>query len=118
MGEFYSRFQKYNFWDKHVPKLGYLRQGYLDKIFQFCNNSLVKVLVGQRRTGKSYLLRQIAYNFIQNGVPAKNIFFINKEFIEFDEIKDYKYFITFSSILKNFRTIEGCSWYSNGTVKY
>jgi predicted AAA+ superfamily ATPase len=51
---------------------------------------LVKVLVGQRRTGKSYLLRQIAYNFIQNGVPAKNIFFINKEFIEFDEIKDYK----------------------------
>jgi predicted AAA+ superfamily ATPase len=90
MEEFYSRFQKYNFWDKHVPKLGYLRQGYLDKIFQFCNNSLVKVLVGQRRTGKSYLLRQIAYNFIQNGVPAKNIFFINKEFIEFDEIKDYK----------------------------
>jgi predicted AAA+ superfamily ATPase len=90
MEEFYSQFQKYNFWDKHVPKLGYLRQGYLDKIFQFCNNSLVKVLVGQRRTGKSYLLRQIAYNFIQNGVPAKNIFFINKEFIEFDEIKDYK----------------------------
>jgi predicted AAA+ superfamily ATPase len=73
-----------------VPKLGYLRQGYLDKIFQFCNNSLVKVLVGQRRTGKSYLLRQIAYNFIQNGVPAKNIFFINKEFIEFDAFKDYK----------------------------
>jgi predicted AAA+ superfamily ATPase len=90
MEEFYSQFQKYNFWDKHLPKLGYLRQGYLDKIFQFCNNSLVKVLVGQRRTGKSYLLRQIAYNFIQNGVPAKNIFFINKEFIEFDEIKDYK----------------------------
>jgi predicted AAA+ superfamily ATPase len=90
MEEFYTRFHKYNFWDKHVPKLGYLRQGYLDKIFQFCNNSLVKVLVGQRRTGKSYLLRQIAYNFIQNGVPAKNIFFINKEFIEFDAFKDYK----------------------------
>jgi predicted AAA+ superfamily ATPase len=90
MEEFYTRFHKYNFWDKHVPKLGYLRQGYLDKIFRFCNNSLVKVLVGQRRTGKSYLLRQIAYNFIQNGVPAKNIFFINKEFIEFDAFKDYK----------------------------
>ena len=90
MEEFYSRFHEYNFWDKHVPNLGYLRQGYLDKIFQFCNNSLVKVLVGQRRTGKSYLLRQIAYNFIQNGVPAKNIFFINKEFIEFDAFKDYK----------------------------
>jgi predicted AAA+ superfamily ATPase len=90
MEEFYSFFEKYNFWDKNVPKLGYLRQDYLDKIFQFCNNSLVKVLVGQRRTGKSYLLRQIAQRFIQNGVPARNIFFINKEFIEFDEVKDYK----------------------------
>jgi uncharacterized protein len=90
MKEFYSIFKKYNFWDKNVPKLGYLRKDYLNKISQFCNNSLVKVLVGQRRTGKSYLLRQIAHNLIQNGVPSQNIFFINKEFIEFDDIKDYK----------------------------
>jgi predicted AAA+ superfamily ATPase len=90
MKEFYLLFKNYNFWDKNVPKLGYLRQEYLNKIFQYCNNSLVKVLVGQRRSGKSYLLRQIAYKFIQEGVPAKNIFFINKEFIEFDAVKDYK----------------------------
>jgi uncharacterized protein len=90
MEEFYSLFKNYNFWDKNVPKLGYLRQEYLNKILQYCNNSLVKVLVGQRRSGKSYLLRQIAYKFIQEGVPAKNIFFINKEFIEFDDVKDYK----------------------------
>jgi predicted AAA+ superfamily ATPase len=90
MEEFYSLFKNYNFWDKNIPKLGYLRQEYLNKIFQYCNNSLVKVLVGQRRSGKSYLLRQIAYKFIQEGVPAKNIFFINKEFIEFDDVKDYK----------------------------
>jgi predicted AAA+ superfamily ATPase len=90
MEEFFTRFQKYNFWNKNVPKLGYERQDYLDRIFQFCNNSLVKVLVGQRRSGKSYLLRQIAYKFIQEGISAKNIFFINKEFIEFDEVKDYK----------------------------
>jgi uncharacterized protein len=90
MEEFYLLFKNYNFWDKNVPKLGYLRQEYLNKILQYCNNSLVKVLVGQRRSGKSYLLRQIAYKFIQEGVPAKNIFFINKEFIEFDDVKDYK----------------------------
>jgi predicted AAA+ superfamily ATPase len=90
MEEFYSLFKSYNFWDKNIPKLGYLRQEYLNKIFQYCNNSLVKVLVGQRRSGKSYLLRQIAYKFIQEGVPTKNIFFINKEFIEFDDVKDYK----------------------------
>ena len=44
----------------------------------------------QRRTGKSYLLRQIAAHLIQNGIPSNNIFFLNKEFIEFDEIQDYK----------------------------
>ncbi len=90
MKEFFTQFQKYNFWNKNVPKLGYVRQDYLDRIFQFCNNSLVKVLVGQRRTGKSYLLRQIAHTLMQKGVSPKNIFFINKEFIEFDEVKDYK----------------------------
>jgi len=90
MKEFYSNFEKYNFWNGNVPRLGYLRQDYLDKIFQYCNNSLVKVLVGQRRSGKSYLLRQIAHQLLQSGVPAHNIFFINKEFIEFDEIRDYK----------------------------
>jgi predicted AAA+ superfamily ATPase len=90
MEEIFSSLKKYNFWDGHVPKLGYLRSHYLDNIFKYCNNSLVKVLVGQRRTGKSYLLRQIAQKLIDSGVPAKNIFYINKEFIEFDEIRDYK----------------------------
>jgi predicted AAA+ superfamily ATPase len=51
---------------------------------------LIKVIVGQRRTGKSYLLRQIANHIIQSGVSPKNVFYLNKEFIEFDEIRDYK----------------------------
>jgi predicted AAA+ superfamily ATPase len=89
MEDFFSKFSKYNFWDNHVPKLGFLRQGYLDRILQYCDNSLIKVLVGQRRTGKSYLLRQIAHHLMQQGVSPKNIFFVNKEFIEFDEIRDY-----------------------------
>lgn len=89
MEEFIRSFGKYNFWNNHVPKLGYSRQEYLDNIFGFCNNSLIKVLIGQRRTGKSYLLRQIAHRLIENGTPAKNIFYINKEFIEFDDIRDY-----------------------------
>lgn len=90
MKDFYSILSPFNFWDHNIPRLGYLREDYLHKIFQYCENSLVKVLVGQRRTGKSYLLRQIAHRFIQKGTPAQNIFFINKEFIEFDEVKDYK----------------------------
>jgi predicted AAA+ superfamily ATPase len=48
-----------------------------------------KVLVGQRRVGKSYILRQIASQLISIGIPAKNIFYINKEFIEFDFLTTY-----------------------------
>ena len=47
-------------------------------------------MVGQRRSGKSYILRQIAEQLIRSGVSSKNILFINKEFLEFDAIQDYK----------------------------
>lgn len=90
MKESLKALEKYNFWNGEQPIPGYMRRHYLEKIGQYSNNSLVKVIVGQRRSGKSYLLRQIAYQMIQNGVPAKNIFYLNKEFIEFDLIKDYK----------------------------
>ena len=36
---------------------GMPRRGYLDKLEEFSGNRLAKVLVGQRRTGKSYLLK-------------------------------------------------------------
>jgi hypothetical protein len=47
-------------------------------------------LVGQRRTGKSYILRQIAHRLIEGGVDPRNIFYVNKEFTDFDFISDYK----------------------------
>jgi len=58
------------------------------------HKTVSKVLVGQRRVGKSYILRQIASQLISIGIPAKNIFYINKEyinkeFIEFDFLTTY-----------------------------
>lgn len=81
---------KYNFWNGHVPELGFKRTDYTNKIFDYTGNKLIKVLVGQRRAGKSYILRQIAQRLINEGVEAKNIFYINKEFTEFDFIDSYK----------------------------
>ena len=49
----------------------------------------LKVIVGQRRTGKSYILRQIANDLIANGVHPHNIFYLNKEFIDFDFVNHY-----------------------------
>lgn len=97
MEELFSNLEKFNNWDStrkslknDYPKFGYKRTFYLEKIIKFINNSLVKVIVGQRRAGKSCLLRQIAYHLVENGVSPKNIFYLNKEFIEFDSIENYK----------------------------
>ena len=56
----------------------------------FTGNRLVKILTGQRRAGKSYLLRQTARQLIENGVPAANTLFINREMTDLDFIKTYK----------------------------
>ena len=89
MKECFEPIRKFNFWDQQIPNLGFIRSAYMDKIMSYVGNKLVKVLVGQRRSGKSYLLRQIANQLITNGVVPKNIFYINKEFIEFDVVKTY-----------------------------
>ena len=90
MDEKFKALKEYNFWDGNIPYLGLPRKAYTEKIFDFVGNKLVKVLVGQRRVGKSYILRQIAFRLMQENVPAQNILYINKEFIDFDFISDYK----------------------------
>lgn len=90
MDENFTALKKYNFWNGNVPELGFIRKNYTDSIFNYTNNKLIKVLVGQRRSGKSYILRQIAHRLITNGVNPKNICYINKEFIDFDFIENHK----------------------------
>lgn len=59
MFDLFTSLKKYNFWDKTPVNLGFIRESYLEKIIKFTGNRLIKVLVGQRRSGKSYILRQI-----------------------------------------------------------
>jgi len=65
------------------------RKYYFDKIKPFIGKELIKVITGQRRTGKSYFLRQIN-DEIKNVKNNIDIVYINKEDINFDFIKDYK----------------------------
>jgi len=84
----FQKIKKYNVWEKQPVQIGYIRNKYLDKITGLIGTQLVKVLVGQRRAGKSYLLRQIMNFLISNkNVDPKNLFFVNKEFIAFDDIR-------------------------------
>lgn len=81
--------EKYNFWDGKLPHLGFLRKTYTDNILSYSGNKLIKVIVGQRRAGKSYILRQIADELMSNGVNPNNIFYFNMEFIDFDFVRHY-----------------------------
>jgi len=89
MKEKFDIIRKYNFGDEKIHELGYYRADYADKIFTYTGNRLIKVLIGQRRTGKSYILRQLANKLIENGINRKNILYINKEYTDFDFISNY-----------------------------
>lgn len=86
MEENFASLEKYNFWGGKVPELGFSRKDYTHKIFNSTGNKLIKVLVGQCRAGKSYILRQIVNQLIERGVNPKNTLYINKEFADLDFI--------------------------------
>ncbi len=88
MIEIINSIRKYNFWNSNPIDLGFPRTFYTDKIGQYVGNKLVKVLIGQRRVGKSYILRQIASKLISEGVKSENILYINKEYMELATLRN------------------------------
>lgn len=58
---------------------------YIDKLKPFIGKSLIKVLIGQRRVGKSYLLMQLR-DLVKKQSPDTQIIYINKEQHEFSTI--------------------------------
>ncbi len=65
------------------------RANYINKISPFIDKNLIKVIVGQRRVGKSYLLLQLM-EYIKNQNNNANIIYIDKEKFEFDTLQNYK----------------------------
>jgi len=64
------------------------RRIYAERISPHIRKNIIKVITGHRRSGKSYLLLGIM-EMIRTSDPDSNIIYLNKEFYEFDEIKDY-----------------------------
>ena len=87
MNEKMTALWKYNFWGDNAFDLGFMRTGYTERIEKLTGNPLVKVLVGQRRAGKSFVLRQLAWRLINSGVPRRNIFMMNREFEDFSFVR-------------------------------
>ena len=62
------------------------RKNYINKVKPYIGKQLIKVLTGQRRVGKSYVLKQIILH-IQSTNPQVNIIYINMEDLNFAHIK-------------------------------
>ncbi|MCK4663847.1 MAG: ATP-binding protein [Bacteroidales bacterium] len=64
----------------------YNRDNYIKGIIPFINKDIIKVLIGQRRVGKSYMLFQLM-DYIKKEIKNPKIIYINKELTEFSQIK-------------------------------
>lgn len=60
---------------------------YTDKLLQQVNNGLIKILTGQRRVGKSYILKYIS-RIIRKNNPDANFININLEDFAFSHVQD------------------------------
>lgn len=65
-----------------------IRQDYLDEIGRYLGKDTIIILTGQRRIGKSYILRQFRDKVSEDG--KSNIIYIDKEKKDFDEIRNHK----------------------------
>ena len=65
----------------------YIRNTYLKKVEPYIGKEIIKVLTGQRRVGKTILLKQIQY-LVQQLDKKANTIYVNKEQHEFKQIKN------------------------------
>ena len=66
------------------------RHMYLKFLHTWRNRDVIKVLSGVRRSGKSTLLSMFQKDLLEQGVKPENIIAINFEFMEFEELTDYR----------------------------
>lgn len=65
------------------------RPGYLEQIKPFIGKNIIKILTGQRRVGKSYMLKQLIKEITENQ-PTGHIIYIDKEQEKFSFIRNHK----------------------------
>jgi len=70
-----------------IPQDIHIRSHYLEKVRPFMDQKMIKVITGQRRVGKSYLLFQLI-NFIRDKKGVQHFLYINKEDLAFSFIKN------------------------------
>lgn len=84
MDERLENIARLNYWNGNNFDNGTERSLYLNRILPFTGNRVIKVITGQRRSGKSWLMRQIISSLLAKGaMQPKQVLYINKEFYRF-----------------------------------
>ena len=68
----------------------YKREDYLKKIRGFYNDDVIKVITGIRRCGKSFFIKSIIQELLENGVKEKDIIYIELDKKGYKSIKTSK----------------------------
>ncbi len=64
-----------------------IRESYLSHIISHLNRGMMIILIGQRRVGKSFMLRQVQ-NWLKENRPGATVIYINKELRDFSHINN------------------------------
>ncbi|MEK9165941.1 MAG: ATP-binding protein, partial [Patescibacteria group bacterium] len=68
----------WNFWQHSLP-VGIRRDDYLTKAKSFLRERQILIIAGARRSGKSFIMRQVIKELTHSGVPAQETLMINFE---------------------------------------
>ena len=94
-------FTKYFTYTNNMKNKKYIpRPLYFDKIEPFIGTGLIKVLTGQRRVGKSYVLLQVIDEIRKRDTKA-HIIYINKEDYLFESIKTHVHLMDYLNSHRN-----------------
>ncbi|NTW33153.1 MAG: ATP-binding protein [Bacteroidetes bacterium] len=92
-----------------LPKDIIERKMYLENAISYIGKDIVKIFIGQRRVGKSYILYQLM-SYIEKNKTHSNIVYINKELSEFRNISNHDdlidYVKSFEKKSKNYLFID------------
>lgn len=80
--EQFEHIKAINYWQNAPTRLGFHRTTYTNQIISYLGNHLIKVLIGQRRSGKSFIIKQTIARLLEKGIPNHNILYLNFELHE------------------------------------
>jgi len=77
--------EDWNFWKKELDT-GIIRNLYLEKLKKFISTNQIIAITGARRSGKSFIMKQLAKKLTDEGLDKKQILIINFEDPRFTQL--------------------------------